>query len=220
MERFKHPLKTKKRLLNSLVVSVPPYCSECWVFESVEQKKASKFEVIVLPHNSLHLLNREECKWICIAKDKLLNRLANTIYACWLTRIGHIFREPGAWRATSWYLMSEGRGRRNTSLCNHIKGIWRCTLVRIARRLAQDPNNWMKFVERATTDRNWALCSSWCSVVHYELITQGLRARTLGISAGQEKATGNYLIEFHFPRNKRYPFYCFDYAKNRVCCEV
>ena len=118
-------LKTKMRLLNTLVFSIASYGAECWVLKKSDEKRIQSFEMWcyrrLLQISWTDRITNEEV----LQRINCQERLLNTLNARKLTFIGHILRSNGLDKRllTGMVLGNRGRGRPKTRLSDNVRKI-------------------------------------------------------------------------------------------------
>ena len=144
-------LKTKMRLLTTLIFPIASYGAECWVLKTSDEIRIQSFEMWcyrrVLRISWTDRITNEEVLRRISCKERLLNTLNERKLAF----IGHILRTNGLEKRllTGMVMGNRGRGRPKTRLSDNIKKISGLTMVE-AERKAQDRHGWRRLVQRAT----------------------------------------------------------------------
>ena len=144
-------LKTKLRLLNSLVFPIASYGSECWVLKKKDKKRVNSFELWcyrrVLRISWTEKKTNDEVLRRITCKDRLLDILNRRK----LKFVGHVMRSESLEKnlLTGMVIGNRRRGRPKTRLSDNIKDICGLTMVQVERK-AQDRVEWRRMVERCT----------------------------------------------------------------------
>ena len=147
-------LKTKKRLLNSMVFSIACYGSECWVLKTSDNKKIESFELWcyqrLLRISWVKKITNEEV----IRRSGCQRRLIDIINERKLTFIGHVLRSEHLSKLllTGMVYGPRGRGRPKTRYSDSMRAICGISITEAAR-MAQDRERWRNRVQRATAGR-------------------------------------------------------------------
>ena len=147
-------LKTKKRLLNSMVFSIACYGSECWVLKTSDNKKIESFELWcyrrLLRISCIKKITNEEV----IRRSGCQRRLIDIINERKLTFIGHVLRSEHLSKLllTGMVYGPRGRGRPKTRYSDSMRAICGISITEAAR-MAQDLERWRNRVQRATAGR-------------------------------------------------------------------
>ena len=144
-------LRTKLRLLNSLVFPVASYGSECWVLKKKDQKRIGSFELWcyrrVLRISWTEKKTNDEVLRRINCNDRLLDILNKRK----LKFVGHVMRSESLGKnlLTGMVLGNRGRGRPKTRYSDNIRDICGLTMVQVERK-AQDRVEWRRLVQRST----------------------------------------------------------------------
>ena len=147
-------LKTKKRLLNSLVFSIACYGSECWVLKNSDIKKIKSFELWcyrrLLRISWVEKISNEEV----IRRSGCQRRLMDIINERKLTFIGHVLRSDHLTKLllTGMVYGPRGKGRPKTRYSDCLRTTCGISMAD-AVRMAQDRESWRNRVQRATAGR-------------------------------------------------------------------
>ena len=147
-------LRTKLRLLNSLVFPVASYGSECWVLKKKDQKRIGSFELWcyrrVLRISWTEKKTNDEVLRRINCNDRLLDILNKRK----LKFVGHVMRSESLGKnlLTGMVLGNRGRGRPKTRYSDNIRDICGLTMVQVERK-AQDRVEWRRLVQRSTASQ-------------------------------------------------------------------
>ena len=146
-------LKTKKRLLQSLVFSIATYGSECWLLKNSNKRKIEAFELWCYRRMlRISWTEKKTNDWVLNKAESCNSRLLNVINRRKLSFVGHVLRSNGLDKTLVIGMVfgSRGRGRPKTRFSDNIKEIsGGLSLVSLCK-LAQDRTNWRKFLWRVT----------------------------------------------------------------------
>ena len=129
-------MRTKLRLLNSLVFPVASYGSECWVLKKKDQKRIGSFELWcyrrVLRISWTEKKTNDEVLRRINCNDRLLDILNKRK----LKFVGHVMRSESLGKnlLTGMVLGNRGRGRPKTRYSDNIRDICGLTMVQVERK--------------------------------------------------------------------------------------
>ena len=142
-------LKTKKRLLNTLVFLVAAYCSECWVVKQSDRKRLASLELwsyrrLFRVSWTEHRTNDSILEQLNI---KITDRLLNCIERRKLAFYGHVVRRDGLGKdfITGMVFGKRKRGRPKTRYKDDIKELTNLSMMQLYR-MALDRREWRKFI--------------------------------------------------------------------------